>query len=295
MRRAVAMLVLCSSPTLAAFPCRAEEPPTPVVYWIGLEHGDSLEARAVEFAWSDFVRYRRPDGSVHYVPANRIAHIYAEGADVRDRVLKDHQALPGSGTFGPTPRYRSLAFRGGDRSHCSSFLLTEAGVFVPITKPPGVGSRDQNLFGSVDLGWMKNVGSRSGIGASAFWESGSDHNRGGVRVRYRRWLGGRFSVELSPGIVLKGNDTYDAPGVIGQASLNAGDLMSLVIEGEYERYRWQYWYWNGSTTVPGPLQQSSDTSLRVGLRAGSYLGAGSMVLAGIALAALAASFQGGYL
>lgn len=279
---------------LGARPCRAGSPPAAPadsVLWIRLERGDSLEARAVEMAWNDFVRYLRPDGSVGYLPANRVAHIYdREGSDFRSRVLGHRKAVPGPFGGSESRTYRSLAFRGGDRSHCASFLVTEAGVFVPLSGA----APDQNLFGSVDVGWMGNVGRRSAVGTSAFWESGTYHNRGGVRLRYRRWLKSRLSLELSPGVVLAGNDTYDPPGYIGQAALNVGDLMSVVVEGEHERFNSPYWYWNGSSTVPSPAQHASNTTLRVGLRAGSYLGAGSMFLAGIALVAVAAAFSGGY-
>ena len=277
---------------LGALPCRAgSSPGAPAdsVLWIGLERGDSLEARAVEMAWNDFVRYLRPDGSLGYLPANRIAHIYdREGSDFRSQVLRQRKAVPGPFGGAEPRKYRSLAFRGGDRSHCSSFLLTEAGLFVPLTGE----LPDQSLFGSVDLGAMKNVGRHAAVGASGFWESGSNHNRGGLRLRYRRWLGDRLSVELSPGVVLAGNDTYDAPGFIGQAGLNVGDLISVVVEGEHERYAVTPWYWNGSYTVPGPTAHTSNTTLRVGVRGGSYLGAGTMFLAGIGIAVLAASFSG---
>jgi len=236
------------------------------------------------------VRFLRPDGSVGYLPANRIAHIYdREGSDFRSRVLGHRKAVPGPFGGSESRTYRSLAFRGGDRSHCSSFLLTEVGLFVPLTGE----APDQNLFGSVDLGAMKNVGRHAAVGASAFWESGSDHNRGGVRLRCRRWLGDRLSLEFSPGVVLAGNDTYDAPGFIGQAGLNVGDVISVVVEGEHERYALTPWYWNGSSTVPGPTSRASNTTLRAGLRGGSYLGAGSMFLAGIAIVALASAFSGG--
>jgi hypothetical protein len=100
-------------------------------------------------------------------------------------------------------------------------------------------------------------------------------------------------LELSPGVVLSGNDTYDPPGFIGQAALNAGDLMSVVVEGEHERFSSAYGL-DGLGAVPGSNQHTSNTTLRVGLRGGSYIGAGSMFLAGIALAALAAAFGGGY-
>ena len=45
---------------------------------------------------------------------------------------------------------------------------------------------------------MKNVGEKTAWGASVFGESESEQGRVGLRARYRRWLGPRTSVELSP-------------------------------------------------------------------------------------------------
>jgi hypothetical protein len=291
---AAAGLSAVSAPCYAAAPADS-------IYWIDLERGDSLEARSVEIAWGDFVRYRRPDGTAGYVSANRVAHIYgASGSDYRDLVLKHSQTI---GTRDGAwlsrkeshhesvqsgPRYHSFAFRGGDKSHCASFMLTEAGILIPLKADAGTAG-DQKLYGSIDLGWMKNVGQRSAVGVSGFWESGSDHNRGGVRLRYRRWLDDHLSLELSPGIVTGGNDTYNPPGFIGQVAINAGDLMSVVLEGEVDQYAS-----NGSSSsaFPGATQYRSDTTFRLGLRGGSYVGVGVSLLAGIGLAAIAASFGG---
>lgn len=261
----------------------------PPAYWITLERGDSLAAQAVETAAIDFVRFRRPDGSVGYVPTNRIAHIYdAIGSDLRDVVL-DHRKRLGEPIKARQGDYRSFSFRGGDKSRCGSFLLTETAVWVALAGHES----EQNLFGSGDLGAMANVGRHSAVGASAFWESGSNFNRGGVRLRYRRWLGPRTSIELSPGVVFDGNDTYDAPGFVGQVGLNAGDFISLVLEAEHDRYivtPYTYDYTVGY--VPGPAQHTSGTTLRLGLRGGSYVGVGAGLLAGIGIAAIASSFNG---
>jgi len=117
---------------------------------------------------------------------------------------------------------------------------------------------------------MKNVGERTAWGASVFGEGGSNDSRAGLRARYRRWLGPRTSVELSPGLVLLGNDGFAGPGFIGQAALNLGDVLSVVGEGELDRVR---------VVDPGTLagertRYGTDHSFRVGVRGGSFVSVG---------------------
>jgi hypothetical protein len=252
--------------------------PSDSVYWICLERGDSLEARDVDRASDEFVRYRQADGSVRFVRTSRIRHILdASGSDRYGDVLnRPHQVRP---RFDPAPAkpdvpvYHSLRFRGGDNSLCSSFLITELSVLVPVTDDAGRGS-EQSTFYCGDLGWIKNVGSRSALGASAFWETGSSVNRGGVRVRCRRWLGHQTSVEVSPGIVVAGDGPFQGPGFVGQAAFNAGDLMSLVVEAEVDRFSWPN-SWNQ------PSRKATDASLRVGVRGGSFVGVAAGVILGL--------------
>jgi hypothetical protein len=168
--------------------------------------------------------------------------------------------------------------------------LTEAGVLYSIKADTGH-EKDQALIGTLDFGGMKNIGRRNALGATAFWESGSDHNRGGIRIRYRRWLGGRTSLDLSPAIVVDGNDTFIGPGFIGQAAFNAGDLMSVVVEGETDRYEYTPYYYTGTTIRYGAPEVRSDTTLRVGLRGGSYIGMGATLVAAALMAAIASSFH----
>src|SRR5262245_41623097 len=53
--------------------------------------------------------------------------------------------LPGSGS--PEVGHHSLAFRGGDKSHCSSFLLTEAAALVALKADPGM-EKKQSVYGA---------------------------------------------------------------------------------------------------------------------------------------------------
>jgi hypothetical protein len=188
------------------------------------------------------------------------------------------------------PGYHTVSFRGNNGSKCGWFFLTEAGVLFSIKADAGH-ETEQAVIGSLDFGGMKNIGRRNALGATAFWESGSDHNRGGVRIRYRRWLGGRTSLDLSPGIVVDGNDTFVGPGLIGQAAFNAGDLMSVVVEGEVDRYEYIPYDYVGTTIRYGAPEVRSDTTFRAGLRAGSYIGLGATLVAGAVMAAIASSLH----
>lgn len=270
---------------LGPLPCRAQAPPDSV-YWICLEQGDSLEARAVEQASEEFLRYRQPDGATRYVRASRVRHVFdASGVDrIREVSIRDRRAYPSaSSPFDPEPAkpaapgYRSLRFRGGDRTRCASFLITELSVLHPVTDDVGRGAEQSTLY-SGDVGWMKNVGSRSALGASAFWETGSSLNRGGARLRYRRWLGHQTSLEFSPGVVVTGDGPFQGPGFVGQAAFNAGDLVSLVVEGEVGRFSWPD-SWNR------PAREVTGSSLRVGIRGGSFVGAAAGVILGMVVGA----------
>ena len=91
---------------------------------------------------------------------------------------------------------------------------------------------------------------------------------------------------------MNGNDNFEGPGFIGQAAINAGDLMSVVVEGEVDRYLWTPYTYDPSTGYrPGPTELKSDTTFRVGLRGGSYVGAGAAVAAGVILGAVASSLD----
>ena len=247
------------------------------VFWIHLRSGDSLEARGVAKGWDDYLRYRRPDGTMAHVLAVRVTRILdASGVDLRELVVRKRRPV-GILEGRPKAKYRSFAFQGGDRTVCASFLLTEVGVLYRLG-----GGGDATALG--DIGWMKNVGEKSAWGASVFGESESDRGRAGLRARYRRWLGPRTSVELSPGVVLLGNDEFVGPGLIGLAALNLGDVISVVGEGEIDRVRVA----DSGALAGERTRYGTDHSFRVGVRGGSFVSVGvTMGLAVIVLVFLA--------
>jgi len=277
-------LVLAVAMTL--LPVRAQAGTDEAIYWIELEGGEVFQIRGAERAPNDVVRFRRADGSIGYAATNRVLRIYNdEQTDLTDIVLQQRGRIGGPIEAN---RYRSFCFQGGDKSCCGGFLITEVGVLFALA---GHGS-DQDVFGNVDLGAMANVGRRSAVGASAFWETSSRYDNGGIRLRYRHWLGKRFSVELSPGIVLAAREPFDSPNVIGQVALNGADLMSFVLEVERDRYTYpgDSYYDPVWGYVQGPTRDRSETTVRAGLRGGSYVGSSALGLTAVGFLVLIGIF-----
>ncbi|MGE5178563.1 MAG: hypothetical protein ACM3PF_05650 [Bacteroidota bacterium] len=200
--------------------------------------------------------------------------------------------VPGQDARALRPHRPAVVFRGNDGSHCRSFMITEVGVlYEPGSSPVGASSR---LIGVVDYGWMKSVGARSAVGATLFGESGSDRNKGGVRLRYRRWLGSRLAFDAAPGVVLVSDSDYRTPGFIAQVGLNAGDLIGVMAEAEVARtietttVAWDPQGYGYVQAVHG----GTSTAFRVGVKGGSYVGVVATVAAAALVAAVAASFSG---
>jgi hypothetical protein len=170
-----------------------------------------------------------------------------------------------------------MCFRARDRSRCGSFLITEAGLLGVLRSDV---ARRQWL-GFVELGAMKNVGPRSAAGLTVLYMSGSDHSRVGFRGRYRRWLGNGFSLDLAPGILIPDGDNqfprYKSPGVVGMVGLDAGGLVGIMVEGEVARIEANERVFDG-TGYTWRIQRQTDLTLRAGVRGGSHIGAGSILL-----------------
>jgi len=104
---------------------------------------------------------------------------------------------------------------------CRSFWVTEFGVQVFLSQPPGINDQ-RRVMGTWELGWMKNRSSGDAVGASVFLSTNDNAMRSGVRARYRRWLGSESAVDVSPAlIVFQSNDDLETRARLG-AALQAG-------------------------------------------------------------------------
>ena len=128
---------------------------------------------------------------------------------------------------------------------------------------------------------MKNVSTRSAVGFSGYAMPSDETTRLGIRGRYRRWLSRRLSLDVSPGVILGGEDAalnYDAPGYVLGATLNAGDLIAVMVDAEVARS------WTFAEEDPPFLTRETHTD--VTWRAGAKIGSGLGLAASVGLIAL---------
>lgn len=175
-------------------------------------------------------------------------------------------------------------FRGAPADRCSWFVLTEGGVHYRFTDvTPG----DERVLLSGALGFMVNTSSGTAWGGEAF--AGVEGEvRGGLALRWRKWLGGRSSLDLAAGAHLLGDatsGTVQAGSPMFQARYTLGDQLGASARLDLLRIH------NGCPHDMC-LQPESWTSARLygGGEIGSSLGLGAMIVAGLAVAAFALSF-----
>lgn len=255
-----------------------------------LEDGDVVEARSARSASMDMVALVLLDSSIRYVPAARVRRIVdAEGRNLTAAVLDRRETVSGA----PRPRrISSLTWRGHPYPETRSFLITELGLMYRLDRYPysRFPSRTAVTF---DLGWMKNVGTRHAVGFSGYAMPSDETTRLGIRGRYRRWLSPSLSVDISPGVILGGEDggtNYDPPGAVLGVTLNTGDLFAVMIDTELAR-SWEF----ASEDPPFTTRVNhTDLTWRAGAKIGSGLGfVGSLVLVGLVVAILVSGAAGG--
>lgn len=119
---------------------------------------------------------------------------------------------------------KGLCFQSAPRPRCSAFLLTEFGAGVRL-------AADQNdsratLF-EWNLGAIKNVNPRIGIGGSGFFTWSEGFVTVGIQPRLRYWATPRLSIDLAPGLVILqgGARTLGFNGVL---ATNLGPSVALT-------------------------------------------------------------------
>jgi hypothetical protein len=178
-----------------------QRPPVPPVtrvpepYRVTIRNEGTLPAAFVGSSTNDFVRIIDGGGARRYVPAYQIqAVVDSNGADVTRSVLDKRKSL------GIAPsEVRPWRPPSKPRSPISGVIAQGAVLFR-------TGGFDHYESGSVlfqvDIGGMKRVGERYGIGATAFYSGDDNIMNVGVKARGRRLLGHSFVVDLAPGAIL---------------------------------------------------------------------------------------------
>ncbi len=128
--------------------------------------------------------------------------------------------------------------------HCRSFFITEFGYGYKATSP--LQQRHYNVIGdstwvyeneitgrhqlSSELGMMRNLNANYSLGLThiAGWDVGH-HLHVGLKLRLRKWLSDKASIDLSGGALLWSTEStgLEYPAFIGGASLNFDQWQSL--------------------------------------------------------------------
>jgi len=241
-----------------------------------LDEGDTLRATSIKPASFQTLAVTLEDSSIRHIPSARVRTVLdSEDRDRTSLVLEDRRSLPLSPaearqlTLDKSERHHTICWRGQPRAYCGGFVLTEFGALVRLDEYPYRGS-DSRLAFTFDLGYMKNISDREAVGLTGYALLSDPTTRLGVRARYRRWIKRRLSVDVTPGIILGGEDNaieYAPPGFVLGAAINAGDLFSVTVDAEYARNRDLV-----HDTPPLEWNDRSDVAWRAGARLGSGLG-----------------------
>ena len=218
-----------------------QRPPVPPVarvaepYRVTVRDEGTLPAALVSNSTNDIVQIIDGGGARRYVPAYRVqAIVDSNGADVTRSVLDGRKSL---GT--PPPEVRPWRPPSKPRSPLSGAIAQGAVLFR-------TDDFDHYKSGSVllqvDLGGMKRVGERYGVGATAFYSGDDNIVNVGIKAHGRRLLGHSFVIDLAPGAILATSEdraTHTAtPAFVCEADVTFKGWLSLA--GQVEARDRQY-------------------------------------------------------
>jgi hypothetical protein len=199
---------------------------------------------------------------------------------------------------------------------CRSCFITEFGYGYKLTSPlksasiswvgdsvtyayePEVTGRH---YLTSELGYMRNLNSQYSLGFTHFtrWDIG--HNlRGGMKLRVRRWLNQKTSVDLSGGMILWGIEDSDLKrsAFIGGASVNFSDWEAVNVQIEVletQPYDYSYSDFNGVQSrsfSPRRRNVGVYLSYKLSSKPGLVLNGVALVTFGVVFAIFAATFHG---
>jgi len=220
------------------------------------------------------------DGSIGYVSLARVRRIEDEhGNDRSLEILDSAKTLrqgspPPPARAGKPKRWRTFQFEPAPRSECGGFMVTES---VGLRRVGGRGEVTGDAWlGRLDLGAMRNMGSRFALGGTVFLGGSEHQGQLGLGARGRFWLSRQLGLDVVPGVILASGqlDGPDSrmPGFAARIGVTAEDIVGFSIQMTSIRYR------------PDPYRNlpTSETSFSFGLVWGSYGGAASILLSLVA-------------
>lgn len=267
----IVLLLSCVSALAAGAPSGTNPP---ALVTIVTESGDTLRALGVGPAGFGIVRITGTGGRYEFRSANRIRRIVDETG--RDRTIDglDRGRIVGTAPFGVRaeavpkearpPRY-------GPRAVTRAFMITEASGLGRLDRA----RQDARGFTfSFDLGGAVNVSDHDAVGGTVFFGLGDGFGDLGVRARYRRWLGTRSSVDISPGLIFFHEEPGEADGkgigVVGQVAFTAARWFSVAAQVySVDRSDVRHYFWRGGSYLEEGFR---DTGVLFGFKLGGTPG-----------------------
>ena len=193
---------------------------------VELADGSSYQASQVG-PWPDgFILIVDTDGRTHTVPSFKVGSIVdARGRKFTRRVLDEHKTIP----KGPPPASKQepkqpeAPFRFTE-PQLSGFVL-QGGYFIRLD-PHDSGT--SGTMAQADIGYLKRIGDRHGIGATFFYSGNGDVQSSGLKLHGRARVGTNAVLDLAPGLILDTNDDASP----------ANGLPGFVVDASVTFYRW---------------------------------------------------------
>jgi hypothetical protein len=263
-----AILVAASHGIAATEPdSTASVPPSSIPveeFTLHLERGIDRTAAYIEPRADGMVAVTTAVGRVEYIPLYRIRQIEdSRGSDRTSEVTRRGRRL-GTPVPRPTPAWKLFRLRAGSPSECGSYLITDFALMWEASSPREYLYRDQEILGTVDLGYAQSLGRSHSVGGSVFLGDDGIRTHAGLRLRLYGWPAPGRSFDIAPGIVLiadnGGSSRSIAPGFSGQAGMTFSGRFGLV--AQVLSVKWRGGYRSAGT----------DTALHVGFRLGGEPG-----------------------
>jgi hypothetical protein len=183
-------------------------------------------------------------------------------------VFAAETASAGCGTF----------CRGKPLDSCELFWVLESGFLARIGESD-IAETDSRGSLFFELGRMRNITSNSAVGGSIYG-SALQGDLFGIKGRYRRWLGRKTSLDISPGILLGGSfedADFSFPGFVGSVTIHYADWAGVTLQFQTLKYQMQ-------DELVQVTNNGTETDLYIGARLGSYAGLAYAAIAAIGLA-----------
>lgn len=240
-----------------------------------------------------FVKVVLLDGESMFIAEQRIVRIRdSAGGDLTNRVLGKRERVEEAGL---EVRYKPAnpfvpVLRGHPKPEKDWFPVIQAGTLFQLNRSDVVGEDSEGAV-VLDLGAMKNVGTRGAIGGSVYFGFDPDRSRVGAKLRYRRWLTRSISIDAAPGFVIggttqNGNRYYAYPGFVGELGLSLADWVTVTgqVETRHVTQSQRNIAWS-SSGYPNPALRPPEESTEVSWYLGAKFG-GEFSLPGLLLSAI---------